>query len=450
VIARIVLLAALVAAPPGNAVTPGAAPRGGATPGAAPPTIELRVISEREVLTPPEPVDSITFGEIVAFAGDEAIVTGAVVGRPGVDRGRIATFVRNDGAWRPRDASIVVAGIGRRDIALRSVAAGPAVIAASFHRGASDAGSVLLFQRELVESGWALSERLEAPSFESAPEFGGVIATDGALVAVSEVDPGFSAIARASRPSSPRVHLYERRVDGWNAIAAIDAPRSRPAPWFGTALAIDGPLVVVGSPKQKSPASSEPDAPAPEGAPPSLEPAQVRIHRRSGEAWALDSTIAGASVTPWPGFGTQVAIEGDLLAVTATEERDGGGSKVFVFRRGGSGWTSEGELVPRNVIPAGSFGASLAISRGRVLVGDTHALIPGADQTGLVHGFERIDGRWIETFRLQPRAPAMPTSFGSHLAVRGDLAIVNRTRSESRGCPLGGAYLFELPEPSAK
>lgn len=412
--------------------------------------VPLQILSERDVLTPVRPVESITFGEIVAFAGDEALVTGAVVGRPGTDSAQIATFERRGGEWMPRTSFVTIGGVDRRDAALRRVAAGPAVIAASFQKAATNRGAVLILSRDLAESGWTVVDRLEPSTPDGASEFGGVLATDGALLAVSEVDPGLAMIASTPRTASPRVHLFERHADGWKRAGEIDTKRAWTAPWFGAALAIDRSRLVIGSPQIRSSASDDAVPRAPNGRDTVMAPAHVSIHQRGTDGWAIESTLLGSQVTPWPGFGTEVAVEADLLAVRATEDGDDGrGSKVFIFRRSGDTWRPEGELVPRNSIPGASFGSALAISRGRVLVGDTHATIPGREQTGVVHGFERVGEHWIETVRLIPKAPAMLTSFGSHLAVQGDTVIVNRTRSEARGCPWGGAYLYELPAPIA-
>ncbi len=432
------------AAPPGDP----ARPQGETAADTLPP---LRILNEAELLAPPSPVESIAFGELVAFAGDEALVAGAVVGRPQVDDAQVASFEHRDGEWIPRTSMVVIAGLGRRDAALRLLAAAPGVFATTLHRAATDRRSVLVFGRHDSPAGWSLAATLESPSLESASGFGGAVVTDGGILAVGEVETILPSAAPTPR-RSPIVHLYERIASGWTPRATIEAPAGRASPWFGASLALDGARLAVGDPRAV--AAIPPDDGG--GASPAARPgdpagAQVLIHRREGDRWVVDSVIDGSSVTPWPGFGADVALEGDLLAVRAVEGgSDGRGSKVFVFRRDGDRWRSEGELVPRQTLSSAGFGAALAISRGRILVGDTHAAVPGTEDTGLVHGFERLGDRWAETFRLKPRAPGMLSSFGSHLAVRGDRALVNRTRAAARGCEWGGAYAFDLPAPSGR
>ena len=131
---------------------------------------------------------------------------------------------------------------------------------------------------------------------------------------------------------------------------------------FGWSIAVDGDLAVVGA----------------RGA------SEAYVFLRADGEWMLEQKLVGDQANS--AFGTSVAIEGDRLVVGALGQRygstsiPGGAAHVYVRSSadtGGPRWSRE-EIIPvPGEITDGQrrFGVAVAISDGRVFVGDINAIV---------------------------------------------------------------------------
>jgi hypothetical protein len=177
--------------------------------------------------------------------------------------------------------------------------------------------------------------------------------------------------------------------------------------------------------------------------------ARVHVYRRMAGQWMPEAEILGAAVTDMQCFGLNVAVAGDLLLVRAMEPDNLQPSgHVWLYARVGGAWVLRQELVPQvGIVPGRAYGMSMAISKGRVVIGDTTAR--GADESGdatpgMALLFEERDGQWVNTKRLMPAAPCSPRSFGSDVAADWPIVAVGRSKNERLGLEPGGAYVFDL------
>lgn len=135
-------------------------------------------------------------------------------------------------------------------------------------------------------------------------------------------------------------------------------------------------------------------------------------------------------------FGTSVAISGDAAIVGALNHAlDTGQGAAYVFRRAGTTWTEEQILGPPATSSNSAFGISVAIS------GDTAVVGAYADGTnaGSAFVFERSNGTWLQTAKLNPMDAAPADAFGLSVAIEGDTAVVGAPwKLGSRGA----AYVF--------
>ncbi|MGH7752942.1 MAG: FG-GAP repeat protein, partial [Gemmatimonadales bacterium] len=129
---------------------------------------------------------------------------------------------------------------------------------------------------------------------------------------------------------------------------------------FGVSIALSGDELFVGRTGE------------PPGFPlPPSQAGSVHVFRRSaGGSWTESGSIAGSDTKLADGFGSALAVDGDVLVVGAP--RSGPGGAVYVFeRRGGRGaWTQSARLTgPAGAAEkggGGEFGAAVAV-RGGVL-----------------------------------------------------------------------------------
>ena len=99
---------------------------------------------------------------------------------------------------------------------------------------------------------------------------------------------------------------------------------------------------------------------------------------------------------------------------------------AYRFRRNSSGkWVQVQRLQP--AVPAEGFGTSVAIDRGMILVGAPKVDMAGDEQTGgAVYGFLPGTGRYVESFKLQPRADdhGFYLDFGYRISMFGERIAV--------------------------
>ena len=101
---------------------------------------------------------------------------------------------------------------------------------------------------------------------------------------------------------------------------------------FGTSVAIDGKLAVIGAPRD--PLYPEADTPP------------VYVYRFDGRDWIEEAQLTAPDGFWWFGFGHEVAADGDRVVVT--DPFHGAAAYVFRFDAASRSWGTEVILVPRS------------------------------------------------------------------------------------------------------
>lgn len=410
-------------------------------PGSA--EVALAPRTETVVLSAPVPTVSPTWGY------RSAVIDGRIVGcgpersmAPGAC-GQICLWTRDGGTWKADPDLAQVERVGAGAFVLsRLERGGPFVFTLVDRRGEGSSIRVLEPQGNRVTE----VASVILPPGADLPSFGSSFASDGATLVVGSADMRFTRGADApERTRDPRAFVFTRRGSLWTLDGFVRTPPSADgtptdAMWFGASLDVDGDVLAVGSPGTMLPRPNEvfPFSGTP----------RVQVYRRMSGQWMAETTIEGYSLAPLGCFGLTVAVEGDLLAVRGLDPGSPeSAARVWLFARTGGKWALAQELVPAKGIAQGrGYGVAMAISKGRVLVGDGTAR--GADERGATPGmvlvFERRGDAWENTMRLMPHAPCAPRSFGNDIGAEWPLVTVGRPKSESMGLEPGGVYVFEL------
>ncbi len=127
-------------------------------------------------------------------------------------------------------------------------------------------------------------------------------------------------------------------------------------------------------------------------------------------------------------FGASVALAGDRLFVgdpgSAFDDPRAPG-RVCVYVRTGDAWSHETMLTPSDSASGDRFGAALASSGDRLVVG-----APGHAGGGAAYVFD-WNGTWTQTSRLTAASQAVQHRFGTGVALSGDRVAVSAPTSES-------------------
>lgn len=194
---------------------------------------------------------------------------------------------------------------------------------------------------------------------------------------------------------------------------------------FGQAVAISTEYIVVGAPSGAG----------------SITPGAIVVFKREGSEWVQEyKFFSNASGAYADAFGSAVAIDGDVIGVGAPYwgAVGPGVGYVSVFRREGSTWIWETDLASSGSEYADSFGCSVSMDAGRIVVGAKDE----GPTTGAAYVFRRQDKTWIEEARLVPGDLADGDTFGWSVSMDGDLVVVGSTRDDDAGASSGSAYVF--------
>ena len=167
------------------------------------------------------------------------------------------------------------------------------------------------------------------------------------------------------------------------------------------------------------------------------------FERGSSNTWSLVGTLTAADGAAADGFGSGIALDGQLIAVgapAASGPASGYQGAVYVFRETGGSWLQVAKLVAADGALGDAFGASVSLKGDTVVIGAPGADIVGAADQGAAYVFRNISGdTWSQTAKLVASNGVAGDRFGTAVATRSSRALVG---APERGAGAGAAYLF--------
>lgn len=242
--------------------------------------------------------------------------------------------------------------------------------------------------------------------------FGGAVAVAGGDVLVGEA-------GNLMRPGL--VYVYRRGGEGtWSERARLRASDAEAGDGFGSALAAREDVLLVGAEDQN------------EG-----RGAAYLFRRGPDRAWTEAGRLVAQGVSEEEGFGTSVALVGELALVGAPRHGDDAGA-VFVFRRGeGSEWSVSDTLVAPELGADARFGSALAAGGNRVVVGAPAR--NGSPGSAAVFRRDAGSGEWTREGKLVANGIRSRDRFGSTVALSGEEALVG---ARNFGNGMGAVFVF--------
>ena len=231
-------------------------------------------------------------------------------------------------------------------------------------------------------------------------------------------------------------YIFVRDADGaWVEEAELFADDGEAAAWFGRWAAIDGDVAVVGAPLADAFGRDD-------------DSGAAYIFQRRDGAWEQTQRLVADVPVGGEQFGWNVAIDGDVIVVSASNETNGGGQGVYVFRRAGDEWALEAKLAPSEEGDDYFFGQDLDISGDTIVVGAKGRAAFVGTNAGVVFVFQRRGSRWAESAILEASDAFVQDHFGRAVAIAGDTIVVGAYKEDSAGADGGSVYVFAR-DPSA-
>jgi hypothetical protein len=254
----------------------------------------------------------------------------------------------------------------------------------------TNTGSANIFKRTGTQ--WIEEMKIFGISASLEDHFGAAVAVEGDLVAIG---------APGKMQGRGAVFLYRRVGNGWwnyeGTLTAFDAPLGAA---FGSALAIENEMIVVGAP----------------GTVNGLGSGAVYLFSRESGMWLQEQKLESDTLTDGDMLGSSIAIhEGSI--VTGAPGYDAGGMTnsglVIIFEESAGTWTESLSISATNPSPFASFGFSIDVDQDRLLVG-----APGENvETGAAYLHTRLANMWIDQVKMEPLVPEEGGLFGADVGL---------------------------------
>jgi len=312
---------------------------------------------------------------------------------------------------------------------------------------------------------YPLNDLAAEPSILSVNEelerFGRSIAVDGQtlFVAAHEADEARGAV-------------YVFRYNGiWEQVARLSASDAVSGDQFGLSIALRGKDILVGAPGREEAKGA------------------IYVIRENADGSFSESTVLTVNdASPGDRFGLTLSADENMIAVGVPDQSESKGA-VYVFMDETKGWTQVAKLAPDFLTASSRMGSSLLVHRGRVYVGaplyeqrqgivleyewdsesnqfhlhdqlqpfseqsfsqfgatlaaDENEVWIGANRSnrgrGAVYRFISGKDGWTGVTTLLPDESIGRASFGSRIAIHGDIAVIGAVGMDSRA---GGAILL--------
>ncbi len=347
------------------------------------------------------------------FGGVAAIADGQVlVGEPGNQTlpGIVYVYARSGDGWTEAGRLTVSAidappdGFGRSLDADGSMA----VIGAPAWDGGR--GAAMIYRRDQAGD-WSEVARLSPDGLGDDARFGSAVAIDGGMVLVA---------AAGANEGAGAVHVFTGSGADWAPTAEV-LPMEGAGQGFGTGLAFaSGATLVTTAASRNAP----------------TEVYGFTVDAVSGMAGPVARLEPDMDLGERNGFGAALAVRGSVGLVGAPGAAGGAGAVVtFGLDAETGAWVPDGVLRPFFSSGRDQFGSALGFDDGQLWVG-----APGANtRSGAVYRFDRDGAGWGGVTLSARDDLAENASFGSSVAVAGDVAVVGAGGIDSRA---GGAVIM--------
>ena len=370
------------------------------------------------------------FGAAVAISGDTAVVA-APYGSPSNEA--VYVFVRSGSSWTYQATLKPLNPVARMGFGASVAIDGDTIVVGA--EGLTNSqdntyipGAVFVFVRS--GSQWSEQKRFDQPStYAKSIGFGASVAISGDTLAFSEL---------YSEVDDP-VYIYVRSGSTWSFQQQLNSPTAEAETsrlLFGYSLSLQNNTLVVGTPEEDDEQAKL------------MNTGSAFVFVRSGSTWTPQAKLTAPESKESEFFGISVSIDGDDLAVGASNvfDKNRTGS-VYMFSRSGSVWNKSQTLQASDMTPVNAFGHCVALKGDRLLVGSPATYLKQEPALDSAYVFKRSNSTWSEQLRLFPSDTAIGDSFGFSVAISPDILLVGAPDNNTEGVTFAGAaYIYSEPQ----
>jgi hypothetical protein len=302
--------------------------------------------------------------------------------------------------------------------------------------GPPSPGRVYLFERDGGDSNhWDHIKTLVSGQGAVSDDFGRAVAASTNYIAVGVPLEKVGGLRKGA------VYIFECNAGGanhWGLATKLVVEQAPAGSAFGTSVAINGDLLVVGAPSEEIANDAGLGA--------------VYLYQRRADEtnhWTLLRKLLPSDGFGGGYFGDAVATSGDVLVVGASAGKVGtytvGTGYVFERNQGGAdNWGQIKKIQASDPKPSDLFGASVAVNGDTILVGAPHKDSGTNRSLGAVYVFQRlyVPRLWSQVAKVLPVDQTGVSRFGWSVAVSGDVGLVGSLSRVGDHVEQGTVYLL--------
>jgi hypothetical protein len=369
------------------------------------------ILQEQKVL-PPDAMPGNYFGRTVAISGATAVI-GAIGDRD--HQGAAYIYNESDGVWAEgqkltADDGYVGDGFGSA-VALED---DTLVVAGG--------GAVYVFQRE--SDTWVQTQKLTASDGVGGDNFGGAISLSGRALVVGASD----AIINGQLYQGA-AYVFVQANGIWREVQKLTSSDGVAFDNFGSAVAVHGPVIVVGAPSKNVDANN-------------FITGEAYVFARSTGTWNETQALVANDSGLFAAFGSSVALSRNTALIGAPHATANGHpaqGAVYTFAVANGILTQTQMITSDNGVSNDGFGTSVALSGKRAVVGAPAAVNRNGSR-GEVYPFRQVGGNWSQVGRITASDGTSDQSFGFTVALDQDFILVGNSSYLH-----SGAYFYGPP-----
>lgn len=276
---------------------------------------------------------------------------------------------------------------------------------------------ITLIPLRLLASGQPLIERQKLVASDSS--------LNGAFGATIKTQDDFVFIGTYRKQA---VYVNQKTNGVWSEVQKI-TPNPAIDGTFGFSVAVDGNIMVVGSPYYDQ--SSD-----------VLEVGTAHVFEYNGTQWVQSQQLfapgpifrGGGQETYGKNFGYSLDIDDDTIIIGAPNLNNNAPGAAYIYKLNGT-WTFSEELSASDATTRNYFGAHVKLNESRVVVAASHNI-------GAVYNYEFGGNNWLETQKIIPLDP--PTNaFGSAMDAELNTLVVGAKFDNSVATQGGAVYTYQ-------
>ena len=344
------------------------------------------------------------FGKSVAFDGS-TIVVGAYRATAGAPRSG-AAYIFGDvgGVWTQRAKLTASDGGADHELGTSVAVDGDTVVVgAPASTGSTNAaGAAYVFVRS--GSTWTEQAKLVPGDSAADDQFGNCVAVEGDTVVVGR--PLGAAVGSGS------AYVFTRSGTSWTERATLAPSTPSTGDRYGARCAISGDSIAVRSLRR------------------------VEVWIGSGASWSRQTSLTVPEATHNSFDFVSVDLDGDTLIAGGYDGSGLDSGRATVFKRSGTTWSTEATLLPAAPQVEDGFGSAVAVHGDLAMVGAVYNYVPRA------HAFVRDGSSWSPGVALVEAWPSgLP---GSSVATFDGTVVVGDPGTTTPASNAGSAGIYRL------